>query len=114
MHFDVRSWDGGAEGGAEVGRVVGTGGERGDGEEETATTWACGGEEAGDQVWRRKAAAPNHREQQIRREHGSRRVANDERAAYCAGLEAGRGRDTARVEGGGGMVAPSREGETRR
>jgi outer membrane lipoprotein SlyB len=77
VHFDGRSWDGGAEGGAEVGRVVGTGGERGDGEEETATTWACGGEEAGDQVWRRKAAAPNHQEQQIRREHGSRRVAND-------------------------------------
>jgi hypothetical protein len=77
VHFDVRSWDGGAEGGAEVGGVVGTGGERGDGEEEMATTWACGGEEAGDQVWRRKATAPNHREQQIRREHGSRRVAND-------------------------------------
>ena len=46
-----------------------------------------------------------------------RRMADDrspERAAYCAGLEAGRGRDTARVEGGGGMVAPSREGDKRR
>jgi hypothetical protein len=62
VHFDGRSWEGGAERGAEVGRAIGRGGERGDGGEEMVTVWACGGEEVGDQVWRRRATVPNHRE----------------------------------------------------
>jgi hypothetical protein len=71
VHFDGRSWEGGAERGAEVGRAIGRGGEWGDGGEEMAMVWACGGEEAGDQVWRRRATAPNHREGRSRGSMGA-------------------------------------------
>jgi hypothetical protein len=50
----------GREGQSEEPRLVGPLAEEASGA--MATVWACGGEEADDQVWRRRATVPNHRE----------------------------------------------------